>query len=246
MTLDARQRALLREIGVRVWWPAAAPEAEAVSATTTTAGTATPAEPTRVCETQPSAVKTRAPAVTKSAPQGEEASRDEPAAAANGWQLGPLQALYGADEPATAGGPRWLLLTEQRHDSGGSDAQTLMQAMLRAAGLHQAHAVWLGPLTRTPEQPGVTGLEDALAHSEPDLVFIMGRSAAWALLETTEPLGQLRGQVHDLWGVPALVSYDCAWLLRHPLDKGKVWSDLCLALQVARTQYAERAESEDP
>ena len=139
-----------------------------------------------------------------------------------------------------------MLLAEQRQDGGSGDAQRLMQAMLRAAGLHRAHTVWLAPLVRTPDQAGVTGLEDALAHSEPDLVFIMGRLAAWALLESNEPLGQLRGQIHDLWGMPAVVSYDCASLLRPPVDKGKAWSDLCLALQVARAQHAERSQSEDP
>jgi DNA polymerase len=121
-----------------------------------------------------------------------------------------------------------------------------MQAMLKAAGLHRAHTVWLAPLVRTQAQTGVAGLEDALAHSEPDLVFIMGRLAAQALLESNEPLGQLRGQVHDLWGMPAVASYDCAALLRHPADKGKAWDDLCLAVQVARNQHTERSQSEDP
>jgi DNA polymerase len=90
----------------------------------------------------------------------------------------------------------------------------------------------------------VLGLEEALRSTEPDLVFIMGRLAAQALLESSEPLGQLRGQVHEVWGLPAVVSYDCAALLRHPPDKAKAWDDLCLATQVARQQYAERKESQ--
>jgi DNA polymerase len=57
-------------------------------------------------------------------------------------------------------------------------------------------------------------------------------------------LGRLRGQVHELWGTPALVSYDCVTLLRNPADKAKAWDDLCLALQLAREQHAQRLDSE--
>ena len=100
---------------------------------------------------------------------------------------------------------------------------------------------WLAPRQRST-QGGVQGLEQALAL-EPDLVFIRGRLAAQALLETAEPLGRLRGQVHELWGTPAIVSYDCVSLLRNPADKAKAWDDLCLALQVAREQHAQRLEA---
>ena len=40
----------------------------------------------------------------------------------------------------------------------------------------------------------------------------------------------LRGQVHDVWGAPAVVSYDCVTLLRSPAEKAKAWADLCLAM----------------
>jgi DNA polymerase len=132
---------------------------------------------------------------------------------------------------------------EQRQDSSG-DAQRLLQAMLRAARLHQGSQVWLAPLLRVPEAGAVQGLEPVLEGSQPDLVFIMGRLGAQALLETDEPLGRLRGQVHDLWGLPAVVSYDPVTLLRSPADKGKAWDDLCLAGQLAHEQYAERKASE--
>ena len=164
----------------------------------------------------------------------------EPEGAAQGWRVGALQALH---EAGDSGGPRWLLLMEQRQDSSG-DAQRLLQAMLRAARLHQGSQVWLAPLLRVPEAGAVQGLEPVLEGSQPDLVFIMGRLGAQALLETDEPLGRLRGQVHDLWGLPAVVSYDPVTLLRSPADKGKAWDDLCLAGQLAHEQYAERKASE--
>lgn len=248
MKLDARQRALLREIGVKVWWPQP-PEGEPTSpAPAETASAAAP--PQERQQSAPAAQTLASKAQTRPAPAQAPANSaelaKEPALAASGWQVGPLQSLHDPNDKHAAQGPRWLLLAEQRHDDGSGDAQRLMQAMLRAAGLHRAHTVWLAPLVRTQAQAGVTGLEDALAHSEPDLVFIMGRLAAQALLESNEPLGQLRGQVHDLWGMPAVASYDCAALLRHPADKGKAWDDLCLALQVARNQHAERSQSENP
>ena len=50
----------------------------------------------------------------------------------------------------------------------------------------------------------------------------------------TLPLGKLRGQVHQYQGVPVVVSYPPAYLLRAPHDKAKAWADLCLAMDVVR------------
>jgi hypothetical protein len=44
--------------------------------------------------------------------------------------------------------------------------------------------------------------------------------------------------------MPAVVSYDLGALMRTPLDKAKAWDDLCLALQVAQAQHAERLAAE--
>jgi DNA polymerase len=60
----------------------------------------------------------------------------------------------------------------------------------------------------------------------------MGRFAVQALLQTSEPLGKLRGQVHQWQGVPLVVTYHPAYLLRQPADKARAWADLCLAAQV--------------
>ena len=234
MTLDARQKAMLREMGVRVWWPtqAAPAEGEPEQALAQAKPSAVPAEDATAQSHRASPPPT--------AIQPASNSTAEPEGAAQGWRVGALQALH---EAGDSGGPRWLLLMEQRQDSSG-DAQRLLQAMLRAAHLHQGSQVWLAPLLRVPEAGAVQGLEPVLEGSQPDLVFIMGRLGAQALLETDEPLGRLRGQVHDLWGLPAVVSYDPVTLLRSPADKGKAWDDLCLAGQLAHEQYAERKASE--
>jgi DNA polymerase len=60
----------------------------------------------------------------------------------------------------------------------------------------------------------------------------MGRFAAQALLASDEPLGRLRGRVHQYRGVPVVVTYHPAYLLRTPTDKARAWEDLCLAASV--------------
>jgi DNA polymerase len=243
MSLDARQRAMLREMGVRVWQPS---EAATAPTPATSEAPAAPTMPAVAAHTEPATAPTatRATPMAKAAPTPAEAS-----AATQGWQVGALQALHQGSEgdpgPRSEAGPRWLLLAELGHEGGRGDAQRLLQAMLRAARLNQGSQVWLAPLQRSEPAGEAQGLEQALAATEPDLVFIMGRLGAQALLETDEPLGRLRGQVHELWGLPAIVSYDPPTLLRSPADKGKAWDDLCLALQLAREQYEERRASQD-
>lgn len=64
---------------------------------------------------------------------------------------------------------------------------------------------------------------------QPRLILALGGAAAKALLGSEEPVGQLRGRVHAFQGVPLIVSYHPAYLLRQPLEKAKAWQDLCLA-----------------
>ncbi|MFM8623299.1 MAG: uracil-DNA glycosylase family protein [Betaproteobacteria bacterium] len=222
MKLDARQRAMLREMGVQVWWPT--PRTAAAGAPAQDA----PAKPAQTPERPPTR-EDRAQLPT-APPEAQE-----PAAA---WQIGPPQVL----QRGRAEHPRWLLLAEQRDGSAGP-ADALLQAMLKAAGLHRAGSVWLAPMHKQVASATVRGLEHALEQTQPDVVFIMGRWVAQALLESPALLGQLRGQVHDLWGLPAVVSYDCAALLRNPSDKAKAWDDLCLALQVAAEHRQGRLDS---
>ena len=79
-------------------------------------------------------------------------------------------------------------------------------------------------------------LAEAVTTLQPALVLVMGRLAAQTLLQRREPLGQLRGQVHTLHGVPVVATFDAPYLLRAQADKARAWADLCLALEVvART-----------
>ena len=66
----------------------------------------------------------------------------------------------------------------------------------------------------------------------PAAILCVGRIAAQRLLATEQPVGKLRGRVHDLDGVPVIVTYHPAYLLRAPGEKRKSWDDLKLALGV--------------
>jgi uracil-DNA glycosylase len=61
------------------------------------------------------------------------------------------------------------------------------------------------------------------------VVVALGRVAAQALLDTDAPLGRLRGEDHDYAGIPLVVTYHPAYLLRSPADKAKAWTDLLRA-----------------
>ena len=66
----------------------------------------------------------------------------------------------------------------------------------------------------------------------PRIILAMGRFAVQALLRTSEPIGRLRGRVHRYQGVPLVVTYHPAYLLRNLPDKARAWEDLCLAADV--------------
>ena len=79
-----------------------------------------------------------------------------------------------------------------------------------------------------------SSLAEVVAVAKPDLILVMGRIASQTLLQSSEPFGKLRGQIHSLHGVKVVVTHDAPYLLRNPLDKGKAWEDLCLAAQVVQ------------
>ncbi len=76
----------------------------------------------------------------------------------------------------------------------------------------------------------------------PAVIVALGATAAQGLLVTTEPVGQLRGRVHELTldplsgqATPVVVTYHPAYLLRNysPDARGKVWDDIQVAMKIA-------------
>jgi uracil-DNA glycosylase family 4 len=67
---------------------------------------------------------------------------------------------------------------------------------------------------------------------QPRVILALGTFAAQTLLQTTTPIGKLRGQVHRYYGVPLIVTYHPAALLRNPTWKRPTWEDVQLARRV--------------
>lgn len=101
------------------------------------------------------------------------------------------------------------------------------------------------PANRNPDPAEVAQCEPYLKRQvellQPKIILALGKFAAQSLLQDSVPevqkipLGKLRGQVHSYLGVPVVVSYHPAYLLRSLGDKAKAWDDLCLALAQFKT-----------
>jgi len=80
-------------------------------------------------------------------------------------------------------------------------------------------------------------LNEQIRIIQPKLICLLGRIAAQGLLKTTTPLGKLRRRWHEHEGVPVLVTYHPAALLRFPAYKKETWEDM----QLLRARYDELA-----
>jgi DNA polymerase len=109
-----------------------------------------------------------------------------------------------------------------------------------AASLDPARQVYIAntvkcrpPFNRNPEPAELAQCEPFLIRQiqllQPRIILAMGRFAVQSLLRSNEPIGRLRGRVHTYEGVPLVVTYHPAYLLRNPEDKSRAWDDLCLA-----------------
>jgi len=67
---------------------------------------------------------------------------------------------------------------------------------------------------------------------KPKVIVAFGTFAAQTLLETKTPIGKLRGLVHQYHGIPLVVTYHPAALLRNPAWKRPTWEDVKLARRV--------------
>ncbi|WP_280154067.1 uracil-DNA glycosylase [Piscinibacter sp. XHJ-5] len=94
------------------------------------------------------------------------------------------------------------------------------------------------PGNRNPEPDELAKCEPFLIRQialvKPRIILAMGRFAVQSLLRSNEPIGRLRGRVHRYQGVPLIVTYHPAYLLRNLEDKARAWDDLCLAAETAR------------
>ncbi|MBE9609662.1 uracil-DNA glycosylase [Chitinilyticum piscinae] len=129
-------------------------------------------------------------------------------------------------------------------------AGQLLDNMLRAIGHSRGDQVYIAnvlkcrpPGNRNPAPEEVARctpfLDRQLALLQPQVIFAVGRFAISHLLRTDAPVSALRGRVHQWQGIPLVVSYHPAYLLRNLPDKSKAWSDLLLLQDTLQQQLAK-------
>ena len=74
---------------------------------------------------------------------------------------------------------------------------------------------------------------------KPKLIIALGEIAAQNLLGTSAAIDSLRGRLHEYSGVPLIVTYHPAYLLRIQSDKEKVWQDLCFARDIMQKELKD-------
>jgi len=255
MRWTERQRAMLQAFGVRLFEPPAAAAAAAPPPAPARAETA--AVPVLAA---PAAGPARpaSPALPVQRADVAALGWEELRAAVAACQACALsrsrrQTVFGVGHPHA----HWMIVGEapgEQEDRQGEPfvgaAGQLLDNMLRAIGLTRDEApperqVFIAntlkcrpPKNRNPE-PSETAqcapfLARQIALVQPRIILAMGRFAAQALLGSDEPLGKLRGRVHRVRGVPVVVTYHPAYLLRTLADKARSWEDLCLAATVVQ------------
>ncbi|HXC26262.1 MAG TPA: uracil-DNA glycosylase [Gemmatimonadaceae bacterium] len=92
------------------------------------------------------------------------------------------------------------------------------------------------PGNRNPQPDEVKACSPYLIRQieliKPKVILALGTFAAQTLLETKTPIGKLRGSVHRYHGVPLIVTYHPAALLRNPAWKRPTWEDVQLARRI--------------
>jgi len=155
------------------------------------------------------------------------------------------QTVFGVGDPAAD----WMIIGEapgaeedRRGEPFVGRAGQLLDELLRAVGLSRDKVFIANilkcrpPNNRDPKVAEMAACRDYLMQQiqlvQPKIILAVGRIAAQSLLESDDPVGRMRGRVNDFDGVPLVVTYHPAYLLRSPSQKQKSWDDLCLAMTV--------------
>jgi len=171
-----------------------------------------------------------------------------------GLRAGCTQTVFGVgDEQAD-----WLLVGEapgQEEDRQGEpfvgQAGKLLDGMLASIQLKRDKNVYIAnvlkcrpPGNRNPAPEEVAKCSPHLLRQvallQPKLILAMGRFAVQTLLDSDATIASLRGKLHRYAGVPLIVTYHPAYLLRTLPDKAKAWQDLLFA---RRTMASLKKES---
>ncbi|MCL2344541.1 MAG: uracil-DNA glycosylase [Desulfobulbus sp.] len=184
-----------------------------------------------------------------------EATGDWPelAAAVAACRLCPLcqqrqQAVLGVGDRQ----PDWLFIGEgpgAEEDARGEpfvgQAGKLLDNMLAALDIARGNRVYIGnavkcrpPGNRTPEAAEIAAcrpwLERQIALLQPKIIVLLGKTAVHSVLHEDKSLASQRGKRFDHAGIPVVVTYHPAYLLRNLPDKAKAWEDLLFARRLLR------------
>jgi uracil-DNA glycosylase len=115
-------------------------------------------------------------------------------------------------------------------------AGQLLNKILEAVGLKREEVYICNilkcrpPNNRDPQAQEVEQCEPYLQKQieliHPKIILALGRIAGQTLLRTNDPLTVLRGRVHDYLGIPMMIVYHPAALLRNPNWKRTMWEDM--------------------
>jgi uracil-DNA glycosylase len=154
------------------------------------------------------------------------------------------QAVFGVGNRAA----QWLIIGEAPgadEDRQGEPfvgrAGKLLNNMLLAIGLKREEVYIANivkcrpPGNRNPEADEIATclpyLQRQIELIQPKMIVALGKVASNALLRKDATLASLRGKLHDYSGIPLIVTYHPAYLLRSPTEKSKAWQDLCFAVR---------------
>ncbi|HET7730518.1 MAG TPA: uracil-DNA glycosylase [Usitatibacter sp.] len=129
---------------------------------------------------------------------------------------------------------------DEQGDPFVGQAGRLLDSMLAAIGCRRGREVYIAnvvkcrpPGNRTPTAAEAAAcapfLDRQIELAAPKLIVALGKTAATRLLGTESSLAGLRGRVHRYRGIPVVVTYHPAYLLRTLADKAKAWEDLVFA-----------------
>jgi uracil-DNA glycosylase len=256
--LGQRRRAMLAEMGVRVFEPL--PQVAEVATPPppdSAAPIGAPAAPrvqaaAPIDPAQAGAAGPEGRAIGIDRMQWDELAQTVASCRACKLCAGRRNTVFGVgDTPAD-----WLIVgdapTEDEDLQGepfAGQAGQLLDNMLKAIGLDRRHKVYItnivkcrAPGDRNPRPEELAQCEPFLRRQvqllQPRIILAMGRFAVQSLLGTSEPIGKLRGRAHQYLGVPVVVTYHPAYLLRNLPDKARAWADLCMAQELMRGQPA--------
>jgi hypothetical protein len=134
-----------------------------------------------------------------------------------------------AGSDAAAGAVRYLFIAPA---GGAQDAEQLFDNILLALGMQKSARA----------QADLSGLSAQIASHRPSALVLMDPAAARRLTgDADAAFESLRGRIHRVGDVPALVTYSAAHLLRNLADKRKVWDDLSMLMALQADDVADPA-----